>query len=96
MPADSRDIRKAWRIPTATTSPRASVSATTPVAGKTVVRAGYGGFYAYPEMNLWCNQVHNVPLVFPEVKTSNNFVPRSTASTSASQSSARRWWVLWH
>ena len=26
-------------------------------------------------MNLWCNQVHNVPLVFPEVKTSNNFVP---------------------
>jgi hypothetical protein len=46
-----------------------------PGGGKTVVRAGYGGFYAYPEMNLWCNQVHNVPLVFPEVKTSNNFVP---------------------
>jgi len=46
-----------------------------PEGGKTVVRAGYGGFYAYPEMNLWCNQVHNVPLVFPEVKTSNNFVP---------------------
>ena len=46
-----------------------------PEGGKTVVRAGYGGFYAYPEMNLWCNQVHNVPLVFPEVKTSNNFIP---------------------
>jgi Carboxypeptidase regulatory-like domain len=46
-----------------------------PGGGKSVVRAGYGGFYAYPEMNLWCNQVHNVPLVFPEVKTSNNFIP---------------------
>jgi hypothetical protein len=44
-----------------------------PEGGKTVVRAGYGRF-AYPEMNLWCNQVHNVPLDFRRVKT-NNFVP---------------------
>jgi hypothetical protein len=46
-----------------------------PHGGRYVFRAGYGGFYAYPEMNLWCNQVHNVPLVFPEIRTSNNFIP---------------------
>ncbi len=46
-----------------------------PRGGHYVVRAGYGGFYAYPEMSLWCNQVHNVPLVFPEIQTSNPFVP---------------------
>lgn len=46
-----------------------------PGGGHSVIRAGYGGFYAYPEMNLWCNQVHNVPLVFPEIKSSNPFTP---------------------
>lgn len=46
-----------------------------PGGGRYVMRAGYGGFYAYPEMTLWCNQVHNVPLVFPEIRSSNNFVP---------------------
>jgi hypothetical protein len=46
-----------------------------PRAGRYVFRGGYGGFYAYPEMNLWCNQVHNVPLVFPEIQSSNPFVP---------------------
>lgn len=46
-----------------------------PHGGHYVFRAGYGGFYAYPEMNLWCNQVHNVPLVFPEIQASNPFVP---------------------
>jgi len=46
-----------------------------PGGGRYAFRGGYGGFYAYPEMNLWCNQVHNVPLVFPEIRTSNNFIP---------------------
>lgn len=46
-----------------------------PHGGHSVIRAGYGGSYAYPEMNLWCNQVHNVPLVFPEIQASNPFVP---------------------
>lgn len=46
-----------------------------PGGGRSVIRGGYGGFYAYPEMNLWCNQVHNVPLVFPEIRASNNFIP---------------------
>lgn len=42
---------------------------------KTVVRAGAGVFYAYPDMNLWCNQVHNVPLVFPEIQINNAATP---------------------
>jgi hypothetical protein len=46
-----------------------------PGAGHTVFRGGYGVFYSYPDMNLWCNQVHNVPLVFPEIVQSNNFQP---------------------
>lgn len=46
-----------------------------PGRGRMVFRAGYGVFYSYPDMNLWCNQVHNVPLVFPEIMQSNNFIP---------------------
>ena len=55
-------------------APRLGVSFN-PHGGHYVIRAGYGGFYAYPEMNLWCNQVHNVPLVFPEILSSNPFTP---------------------
>ena len=40
-----------------------------------VVRAGYGLFFTPVDMNTWCNQVHNPPLVFAEVKQSDNFVP---------------------
>ena len=47
----------------------------TPGAGRTVLRGGAGIFYSYSDMNLWCNQVHNVPLVFPQIIQSNNFVP---------------------
>ncbi len=42
---------------------------------KNVIRAGAGIFHAYPDMNLWCNQVHNVPLVFPEIQTNNAATP---------------------
>ena len=55
-------------------APRVGV-AFTPGAGKNVLRAGWGIFYSYSDMNLWCNQVHNVPLVFPQIIQSNNFVP---------------------
>jgi hypothetical protein len=55
-------------------APRLGV-AFAPGSGKNVLRAGYGIFYSYSDMNLWCNQVHNVPLVFPEIRSSNNFVP---------------------
>ena len=40
-----------------------------------VWRAGYGIFYTPVDLNTWCNQLHNVPLVFPETKQSDNFVP---------------------
>jgi hypothetical protein len=46
-----------------------------PNDAKSVIRAGAGIFYAYPDMNLWCNQVHNVPLVFPEIQTNNAATP---------------------
>ena len=46
-----------------------------PNDAKNVIRAGAGIFYAYPDMNLWCNQVHNVPLVFPEIQTNNAATP---------------------
>jgi hypothetical protein len=46
-----------------------------PHDARTVLRAGGGIFYSYPDMNLWCNQVHNVPLVFPEIQTNNAATP---------------------
>ena len=55
-------------------APRVGV-AFAPGSGKNVLRAGYGIFYSYSDMNLWCNQVHNVPLVFPQIIQSNNFIP---------------------
>src|SRR4029079_15998812 len=44
-----------------------------------VIRAGAGVFYSYPDMNLWCNQVHNVPLVFPEIQLNNAANPTVTS-----------------
>ena len=58
-------------------APRVGV-AFAPGSGRNVLRAGWGIFYSYPDMNLWCNQVHNVPLVFPQTVQSNNFVPSIT------------------
>lgn len=55
-------------------APRVGVSYS-PGGGRSVIRGGYGLFYEYPEMNLWCNQVHNVPLVFPEIVQSSNTIP---------------------
>ena len=46
-----------------------------PGEAKNVLRAGGGIFYSYPDMNLWCNQVHNVPLVFPEIRVNNAATP---------------------
>jgi carboxypeptidase family protein len=49
-----------------------------PGSHRNVLRAGAGVFYAYPDMNLWCNQVHNVPLVFPEIQSNNVANPTIT------------------
>jgi outer membrane receptor protein involved in Fe transport len=40
-----------------------------------VWRAAYGIFYTPVDMNTWCNQLHNIPNVFPETKQSDNFIP---------------------
>lgn len=39
-----------------------------------VWRAAYGVFYTPVDMNTWCNQLHNVPNVFPETNQSDNFI----------------------
>jgi len=59
-------------------APRAGI-AWAPGSGRNVWRAGAGIFYAYPDMNLWCNQVHNVPLVFPEILANNIATPANTS-----------------
>jgi hypothetical protein len=58
-------------------APRVGV-AWAPGEHRQVFRAGYGVFYSYPDMNLWCNQVHNVPLVFPEIRSSTTVSPAIT------------------
>jgi Carboxypeptidase regulatory-like domain len=40
-----------------------------------VFRGAYGIFYTPVDMNTWCNQLHNVPLVFPITQQSDNFTP---------------------
>jgi hypothetical protein len=43
-----------------------------------VFRAAYGIFYTPVDLNTWCNQLHNVPLVFPITQQSDNFTPSLT------------------
>jgi hypothetical protein len=40
-----------------------------------VFRAAYGIFYTPVDMNTWCNQLHNVPIVYPITQQSDNFTP---------------------
>jgi hypothetical protein len=44
-----------------------------------VVRGGYGIFYTPIDMNTWCNQLHNVPIIFPETNQSDAFTPSITS-----------------
>jgi len=39
-----------------------------------VWRMAYGIFYTPVDMNTWCNQLHNPPLVFAETNQSDNFI----------------------
>lgn len=55
-------------------APRFGVAHHRPSLGL-VLRGAYGIFYTPVDMNTWCNQLHNVPLVFPETNQSDNFVP---------------------
>jgi hypothetical protein len=40
-----------------------------------VWRMSYGIFYTPVDLNTWCNQLHNVPLVFSITQQSDNFTP---------------------
>lgn len=40
-----------------------------------VVRGAYGLFYTPVDLNTWCNQLHNVPILFPITQQSDNFTP---------------------
>ncbi len=59
-------------------APRLGIAHSHPRSGL-VFRAAYGIFYTPVDMNTWCNQLHNVPLVFPETNQSDNFVPSITS-----------------
>src|SRR5438046_7915681 len=55
-------------------APRAGVSHSIPHYGL-VFHAAFGIFFTPVDMNTWCNQLHNVPYVFPETQQSDNFTP---------------------
>ena len=44
-----------------------------------VLRTGYGIFYTPVDMNTWCNNLHNVPIIFPETNQSDSFTPSITS-----------------
>jgi len=41
-----------------------------------VFRGAYGIFFMPVDMNTWCNQLHNVPILFPITQQSDNFTPQ--------------------
>lgn len=55
-------------------APRLGVAHSFDKAGM-VFRAAYGIFYTPVDMNTWCNQLHNAPIVFPITQQSDNFTP---------------------
>jgi len=55
-------------------APRVGISQNIPRYG-VVVHAAFGIFFTPVDMNLWCNQRHNVPYVFPETQQADNFTP---------------------
>jgi hypothetical protein len=59
-------------------APRVGVAQSLPHFG-IVVHAGYGVFYTPVDMNTWCNQRHNVPLVFPQTSQSDPYIPSITS-----------------
>ncbi|HTM48941.1 MAG TPA: carboxypeptidase regulatory-like domain-containing protein [Bryobacteraceae bacterium] len=58
-------------------APRLGIARQIPGAGL-VLRAGFGLFYTPVDMNTWCNNLHNVPIIFPETNQSDSFTPSIT------------------
>jgi hypothetical protein len=59
-------------------APRLGIAKQFPSAGL-VLRAGFGMFYTPVDMNTWCNNLHNVPIIFPETNQSDSFTPSLTS-----------------
>ena len=59
-------------------APRFGIAQQIPGKGL-VLRAGYGIFYTPIDMNTWCNNLHNAPIIFPETNQSDAFVPSITS-----------------
>ena len=43
------------------------------------IPGAYGIFYTPVDMNTWCNNLHNVPIIFPETNQSDAFTPSITS-----------------
>ncbi len=58
-------------------APRLGLAQSFPRLGL-VAHIAYGIFYTPVDMNTWCNQRHNVPLVFPQTSQSDPYIPSIT------------------
>lgn len=59
-------------------APRFGVAHHAPKSG-IALRAGFGIFYTPVDMNTWCNELHNAPVIFSETNQSDAFVPSITS-----------------
>ena len=59
-------------------APRLGLAQSIPRLG-IVAHVAYGIFYTPVDMNTWCNQRHNVPLVFPQTSQSDPYIPSITS-----------------
>lgn len=55
-------------------APRLGLAQSLPRLG-IVAHVAYGVFYSPVDMNTWCNQRHNIPLVFPQTSQSDPYLP---------------------
>lgn len=55
-------------------SPRIGIAHNIPRLGL-IARGAFGIFYTPVDYNSWCNQRHNIPLVFPETDQADNYTP---------------------
>ena len=58
-------------------APRVGIAQTLPKLGL-VAHVSYGIFYTPVDMNTWCNQRHNVPLIFLQTSQSDPYLPSIT------------------
>jgi hypothetical protein len=59
-------------------APRLGLAQNLPHLGL-VAHVAYGIFYTPVDMNTWCNQRHNEPLIFPQTSQSDPYIPSITS-----------------